>query len=266
MGNYFSSQNIETTVSHNKYGWKRDKPDYRDHKHIFYRTYYNNNVDLRDKCPPVYNQGHLGSCTANAIAAAYEFDQMKQNEQFPFCPSRLFIYYNERSMEGHISTDSGAEIRDGMKSINTTGVCPEKYWPYDINKFTEKPSEDCYEIAQNHKTVKYKRLSQTIEQMQECLKQGYPFVFGFTVYSSFESPEVAETGIMTMPEEDDQVKGGHAVMAVGYDNNKKVFIIRNSWGVEWGDNGYFYMPYAYISNSNLASDFWTIQLVNDKTT
>lgn len=261
MGNYFSNNinEIETNI----YGWNKDKPDYRDYKHIFYKTNKVELVDLRKNCPPVYNQGNLGSCTANAIAGAYEFEQMKQNELYPFCPSRLFIYYNERAMENHILTDSGAEIRDGMKSINSIGVCPEQYWQYDISKFREKPPTQCYEIAENHKTIKYKRVSQTIEQLQECLKSGYPFVFGFTVYSSFESEEVAKTGNMTMPQQNDTIKGGHAVMAVGYDDNRKVFIVRNSWGAEWGDNGYFYMPYCYISNSNLASDFWTIELVRD---
>jgi C1A family cysteine protease len=101
-------------------------------------------VDLRDHMPEVYDQGHLGSCTANAIGGAYEYDQIKQKELEPFTPSRLFIYYNERDVEGTVEEDSGAMIRDGMKVINKIGVVPEPMWPYDIEKFKEKPSEKCY--------------------------------------------------------------------------------------------------------------------------
>ncbi len=273
MGNvssYLGRQtDINNKVNYKKYGWKIDSLDKRDH---FYtplaylgKKGYNDKdgVDLRKQCPGVYNQLELGSCTANAIAAAYEFDEIKQNENNIFVPSRLFIYYNERNMENTVSTDSGASIRDGIKSINRYGVCTEQLWPYDISNFTNKPSDECYTEAKKHISVSYKRISQDLLDLKACLEEGFPFVFGFVVYESFETEDVAKTGMMTMPEKTDNPLGGHAVMAVGYDDSKKVFIVRNSWGSEWGDKGYFYMPYKYITDIDLCSDFWTVRKVRD---
>ena len=147
--------------SYNKYGWKKDQPDHRDKYHFFEDSEKipqpggttnkeEEVVDLRDNCPPVYNQGSLGSSTANAISAAFEYDQLKQ-KLANFTPSRLFIYYNERVRAGHIDEDSGTEIREGMKSINSQGVCTEEDWPYDINEFTIEPTEECYQNAKKHR-------------------------------------------------------------------------------------------------------------------
>ena len=249
------------------YGWRPDIPDYRDLKaelsHLFNEL--PSNVDLRKNCPDVYNQGTLGSCTANAIAGAFEYDQMKEKNNGQsievFHPSRLFIYYCEREMENSVSYDSGAMIRDGIKVINKLGCCDEKYWPYDISQFTVKPDDNAYEQASKHKSIKYFRLHQYEKSLKACLTAGFPFVFGFTVFSSFETEEVAKTGIMTMPKENEKQLGGHAVCCVGYDDEQRCFIVRNSWGEEWGDNGYFYMPYEYMTNAGLASDFWTIRWV-----
>lgn len=258
----------EIDVTRRYYGWVRDTPDNRDSRRMFGLPHpsakYVKLVDLRDKCPPVYNQGHLGSCTANGIAAVYEFDQMRQGEDRPFVPSRLFIYYNERQMEGTIDQDSGAQIRDGMKSIHNIGVCPENMWSYDISKFTVRPDDQCYIVAKNHRSIVYHRVNQILGQLQRCLLNGFPIVFGFTVYQSFESPEVATTGIMPMPTSDEKLLGGHCVVAVGYDDNRKMFIIRNSWGTEWGDGGYFYMPYEFITNEEYCSDFWCLERIQDQ--
>jgi len=252
------------TKSHIKYLWKKQKYDMRD-KHNFFCGTIKINVDLRQHCPNVYDQETIGSCTANAICGAYEYDYLKSNRKINklaiFSPSRLFLYYNEREMENTTKTDSGAEIRDGIKSINKVGLCSEKEWPYDIKNFDVKPNNKCYKDAKKHESVVYGSVKQTLEQLKSCLSSGYPFVFGFVVYESFESDEMAKTGIMTMPTKDDKKLGGHAVMAVGYNNSKKTFIIRNSWGKNWGDNGYFYMPYEYMLNSDLCSDFWMIQIV-----
>lgn len=261
MGNYLSWQN----PTQYKYCWKKDSKDQRDYIHVFTIPSTQNSikhVDLRNKCPPVYDQGQLGSCTANAIAGAYEFDQIKEQEEEPFVPSRLFIYYNERKMEGTVDKDSGAEIRDGIKSINKIGVCPEKDWPYNIEKFTEQPSDECYVIAENHKSVEYKKLIQDLEQLKQCLIQGYPFVFGFVVYESCESSSTAKTGYIPMPKPGEKILGGHAIMAVGFNDEIQHFIIRNSWG-QWGDKGYGYMPYNYLINSDLSSDFWVVKRVKD---
>jgi C1A family cysteine protease len=246
------------------YGWVRDLPDHRD---ALYSAPVEGlqalppKVDLRGQCPPVYDQGQLGSCTANGIAAAIEFDQMKEKLKQVFVPSRLFIYYNERSIEGTVNSDSGAQIRDGIKSVAKQGACDEKLWPYDIAKFADKPPAAVYKAAKEHAAVSYQRLVQMLAQMKGCLASGYPFVFGFTVYESFESPEVAKTGQVPMPQSTEGVLGGHCVMAVGYDDGAQRFIIRNSWGTTWGMQGYCTMPYPYLAQSDLSSDFWTIRVV-----
>jgi C1A family cysteine protease len=246
-----------------RYGWVADLPDHRD---LMYAAPMQvlaalpTSADLRSSCPPVYDQGQLGSCTANAIAAAVEFDLMKQNEDF--MPSRLFIYYNERAIEGTVDSDSGAQIRDGIKSVASQGDCPESGWPYDISKFTNKPPQKCFDDAVQHKAVQYQRTIRDLNQMKGCLASGYPFVFGFTVYQSFESQEVAKSGHASMPSPGEQAVGGHAVLAVGYDDSQGWFIVRNSWGTGWGMQGYFTLPYAYLLNENLADDFWTIRVIS----
>lgn len=251
------------------YGWRPDLPDIRDHLYaapLHALGPLPARVDLRPQCPKeVYNQGELGSCTANAIAAAVQFGRMKQKLSPDFIPSRLFIYYNERVIEGTVNEDSGAYIRDGIKSVNKQGVCPEPEWPYDISKFTHKPPAKCYRDALQTRATSYSRLVRSMTQMKGCLASGYPFVFGFTVYESFESEAVARTGEVPMPGMNEKVLGGHAVLAVGYDDSMGRFIVRNSWGPGWGMDGYFTMPYAYLTEENLSDDFWTIRMVSPPT-
>jgi len=252
------------TYTTKHYGWLRDIPDHRDHLYaapVAQLAALPPSIDLRNQCPPVYDQGQLGSCTGNGIAAAVQFERMKQKLTPDFIPSRLFIYYNERVIEHTVNSDSGAMIRDGIKSVAVQGDCPETEWPYDITKFTNKPTPKCYQDALKYKAVQYQRLVQNLNQMKGCLASGYPFVFGFTVYESFESQQVAQTGIVPMPGTSEQLMGGHCVVAVGYDDAQQRFIVRNSWGTGWGIQGYCLMPYAYLIDPNLASDFWTIRLI-----
>jgi len=247
-----------------RYGWIRDIPDQRDHLYaapIAALQALPPKVDLRPGCPSVYDQGQLGSCTANAIAGAIQFDRTKQKVKPDFTPSRLFIYYNERVIERTVDSDSGAQLRDGIKVVAKGGSCPETEWPYDIGKFTNKPGPKCFKDALKYKAIQYQRLTQNVNQMKGCLASGYPFVYGFTVYDSFESKEIAKTGIVPMPTPAEGVLGGHAVMAVGYDDSQQRFIVRNSWGPTWGMQGYFAMPYAYLADPNLSSDFWTIRAI-----
>ena len=243
------------------YGWVPDLPDHRDMMYGAVRRMpatLPRSVDLRPHCSPVEDQGQLGSCTGNAIAGAVEFLEKKDGAAF-INVSRLFIYYNERVIEHTVNSDSGAMIRDGIKSLMKQGVCSEKKWPYVISKFTNKPSPACFKEALNHQVQAYARL-QTVDEMRACLADGYPFVFGFTVYEGFESPAVAKTGVLPMPNKSkEKMLGGHAVLAVGYDDAQQRFLVRNSWGTGWGMRGYFTMPYDYVGDRNLSDDFWTIR-------
>jgi C1A family cysteine protease len=164
-------------------------------------------------------------------------------------------------MEGTIKSDSGAQIRDGIKSVAKLGVCPEPEWPYDINKFATRPPKKCFTHALKYRAVSYQRVIQTLNQMKGCLASGYPFVFGFSVYDSFEGDAVAKTGTVPMPAPKEKLLGGHAVLAVGYDDKQQRFLVRNSWGKSWGIGGYFTMPYAYMTDSNLCDDLWTIRVI-----
>jgi C1A family cysteine protease len=245
-----------------KYGYIPDLPDQRDFTYKVVNSVLPERVDLHSKMPAVYDQGQLGSCTANAIAGIFEY--LLTKDGLPsFVPSRLLIYYDERTLEGTISSDSGAQIRDGIKVVANSGVVNETLWPYDINKFAVKPPESVVEQALKNKALKYTRLDNTqIEQLKDSLHEGLPFVMGFSVYESFESPEVAKTGLVPMPKPNEQCLGGHAVAVVGYDDRHNYFIVRNSWGPDWGVEGYFFMPYEYVTNANLCSDFWNLDSVS----
>ncbi|MET4384689.1 C1A family cysteine protease [Bradyrhizobium sp. F1.4.3] len=246
------------------FGWKPELPDHRDLPYGAMRMALEKpmtlppQVDLRAQCPPVYDQGNLGSCTGNAIAGAFQFDRRKQNLP-DFVPSRLFIYYNERSMEGTAARDAGAFIRDGIKSIATKGVCKEPDWPYAVSKFADRPPKSCYTSATKYKSISYFRLNNAnIDELKSCLAAGFPFVFGFVVYPSFFQGDT--NGMVPMPGNEKTV-GGHAVSAVGYNDINQRFIIRNSWGPAKGDQGYYYMPYQYLTTTSLSDDFWTVRSV-----
>ena len=242
-----------------RYGWHPDLPDSRDLLYSAPRALrLPPSADLRHWCSPVEDQGQLGSCTANALAGALELLENKDKDA-PFADlSRLFIYYNERVLEHSVASDSGAQLRDGVKALAKLGACKESLWPYAIAKFAAKPSLACYKDAAKRVISAYRRLS-GLAQMQACLASGFPVAFGFTVYASFESAAVAKTGTMPMPTRGEAVLGGHAVLAVGYDNKAGRLLVRNSWGPAWGQQGYFTMPYAYVQAPGLASDFWTIE-------
>ncbi len=243
--------------SKRRYGWVPDLPDQRDFLYSAIKPVVRlpKKVDLCLDCSNVEDQGQLGSCTAQALAGNLEFLDKKIDGTYADM-SRLFIYYNERVLMDTIESDSGASLRIGIKTLKNDGVCEEELWPYMIARFDRTPSAQCYKEAENHRIVSYHRIG-SLREMLVCLAEGYPFVFGFTVYESFESPAVARTGTAQMPKKDESVIGGHAVMAVGYDMDSERFIVRNSWGDKWGKKGYFTLPFKYLET--LAQDFWTIR-------
>lgn len=211
-----------------------------------------------------------GNCTANSISGALDYTLKKEGKKF-ITPSRLFIYYNERSIENTVSDDSGAQIRDGIKSVNKQGVCKESTWKYDISKFTIKPSNAAYKEALNYTVSEYKSVDNTnLDSIKTALASGFPIVVGFSVYESFEGSTVTKTGIVPMPILNEPILGGHSTLMTGYnDTNEKVngmppkhFKLRNSWGLNWGDKGNFYMPFAYLTDPNMADDFWVVTKIN----
>lgn len=245
------------------YGWKPDLKDMRDRYFAApprVLAQLPEKIDMRPQCPPIVDQGNLGSCTANAIGNAHRFEQMRQGSPGNFLPSRLFIYYNERALEGTVGSDAGASIRDGIKTIVDKGVCPETTWPYLISKFTQKPPTTAYTEAMLHQAVKYQRVTQTIDQIKAALASGHTIVFGFSVYESFEAVWPS-TGMMPLPRAGEQMLGGHATTIVGYDDAMARAIVMNSWGNTWGDRGYFYMPYQFVINPSMCSDFWMLSEV-----
>lgn len=251
----------------NRYGWKRGLP------HAGHKKYAITSrdealplsVDHRSKCPPVYDQGELGSCSANATVASIQFEQAHHGIEPNYVPSRLFQYFNTRLIEGTVNSDSGATIADAIKAVSIYGFCPEKKWPYNIRKFTKKPPKSLYDEAKGNAIpdIDYSSVNQSAYDLKCCLAAGNCVIFGFSVYESFESDEVAKTGVVSMPNpSSEEFMGGHAVLLVGYDDDKQHFIVRNSWGPNWGDNGYCYFPYSYLLDPNLADDFWCIKTIN----
>lgn len=248
-----------------KFGWRPQKPDHRDHKFTLTVPVTVQSVYLSDKYKVglPYDQGQLGSCTANALAFAAQFDLMNKNLQgkavSPYIPSRLFIYYYERVLENTIAYDAGAEIRDGIKVLNTYGAPSEDLWPYDITQFTVAPPVAAINEGKGLTAFAYQTIaSPTTALIVAALQQGLPVVFGITVYESFVSDIVASTGIVPYPGPSETIAGGHAMVIVGYHEVDDSFIVRNSWGTEWGQAGYCRVPASYITNANLTSDFWVI--------
>lgn len=238
-------------------------PDLKDHRDIRYAIPHGQvlptSVDLRPQDSPIEDQLDLGACTSFASGAAFRFNLRKQGLS-DFVISHLFEYYNSRAKNAK-SSDSGATIRDAIKALNTYGVCPETEWPYNISTFASKPPTRCYTDALKDRAITYLRVSQSLTMMKSCLAQGFPITIGISVYESFESDQVASTGIVPMPSQDEQVLGGHALLVVGYDTTKQWFIVRNSWGSSFGDKGYVYIPFEYLADKDLASDFWTIRTI-----
>lgn len=249
-----------------RYGWRPDVPDQRDLKMTMARAPKELKIDLTPQMPPVYDQGELGSCVGNAVAAAMEYDRIRQGAAWPIpetrtVPSRLMIYYEARRIEKSIAEDAGCEIRDGVKAAVKVGACYEDLWPYDVAKFADRPAQECYDAALRDRVKSYARVTRSQSQLEAVLASGSPIIIGISVYDSFESDAVARTGTVPMPKKKEAMLGGHAVLVVGYDRRKRRFIVRNSWGEGWGKKGYFTLPYDYVLDENLADDFWVAKTV-----
>lgn len=222
---------------------------------------YPDTIDLRSKCSPIEDQRDLGACTGHAIVGALEYLENVEREDFVRL-SRLFVYYNERLLEDTTQSDAGAQIADGIRVISSYGVCKETLWPYDTKKFRQRPDGASYAEALDHKAVEYSAVDQTEEHLIAVLAGRRPIVFGIMVYASFESDEVAKTGIVPMPQPNEKCMGGHAVLIVGYDRTKRMFLVRNSWGTDWGIEGYFWLPFDFVLNPELADSFYTVEKIS----
>jgi C1A family cysteine protease len=240
-----------------RYGLAADTPDIRDLL-LDDQPRPTDSVDLRLTMPAVYNQGAANSCVGNGVASVMEHAWI-MGKQTDFAPSRLFIYFNARMLEGDPGYDAGCQIRDGLKSVAQFGACHEGVWPYDPKKVTIKPGGDCYADALSHKALVYYRVQRDLDQIRGCLTAGFPVVFGMACYESFESRETAESGIVSMPSLSENVMGAHCMVIVGFDNRQQMFLVRNSWGAAWGVSGHCWIPYIYMANRNLTADFWTIR-------
>jgi C1A family cysteine protease len=278
-------------------GWIPGQPDENDEK--FMPTAEDldglaSSVDLRSDDGQIFNQESLGSCSANCWSGLYMFAHKKQYGD-TFIGSRLQLYLEERKLHGTPNSDSGAEMREGAKVLATLGVCPETMWPYDISRFKENPPPECYTEAAKHKLVRYMTVQQELAHMKACLQEGYPFLFGFSVPQSFYNASVSSTGILPMPSNNERVVGGHCLEAMGYvdgggnvhltggfwrkighalrlitgsrrfavDAPANHFICRNSWGDGWGDSGYCYIPFEFVTSRRWCADFWTIREVSN---
>jgi C1A family cysteine protease len=231
-------------------------------------------VDLREWCSPVEDQGALGSCTAQAGVGIIEYYERKSFGRH-IDASRLFLYKVTRNLM-KMQGDTGAYLRTTIGAMVLFGVPPEEYWPYadDREGFDKEPPAFCYSFAQNYKTLKYYRHDppsaspgDILNRLRTYLSAGHPAMFGFTVYSSIE--QALDSGRIPFPSLRDKIEGGHAVVAVGYDDQIRIknkygdaetagaLLIRNSWGRDWGERGYGWLPYEYL-RQGLAEDFWSV--------
>jgi hypothetical protein len=256
-----------TVGSHRIYGWIRDPnpPPVMDIRGLYKLTGpLKGSADLRKLFGSVYDQGRLGSCTANAISGAYHYYLNFRGAKVVIDPSRLFIYFNERVLEGTVNQDSGATLTDGMKTLRSKGACPESMWPYVIADFAKKPPMTAFRNARKFRCADFAPVSVSSMSFKTALDNGHPVVFGFNVYESFESEELATSGFMRIPKDTEKLLGGHAVVACGYDDKKEAngvtgyMLIRNSWGPDWGLSGYFWMPYKFIDNGKDCADCWVL--------
>ncbi len=209
-------------------------------------------VDWRQYASPVANQGELGSCTGFAIVKGLREFLLIRDKKPLVKLSPLFMYYNERKLEGRINEDSGARISTGMKLLKDIGTATDTEWPYVVESFKDSPTREAFSSASDFRVKDIKRL-EGLRDIKYALAKKNPVALGIVVLKSVFTPV---NGKVALPNLKEQIFGGHAVFCVGYDDNEKVLIIKNSWGTNWGDKGYFYLPYEYVKQG-LVMDAWT---------
>lgn len=269
-----NSKNYHPAAQNRVFKYQRDVHNH-EHLYWFFDTKVKalpERIDLSDGFAPVYDQGHLGSCTANASTALLQYEAKKMGYPNQENFSRLFEYFQSRANQipPDTATDTGASLAVSILCLAKFGVCLEADWPYDISKFTVAPSKELCDKALLYKCGAGKRVTPTHDQLRGSLADGYPFVLGINVYESFMTVNVGTTGIIPIPIltdttidgktiKADTLLGGHAIVCVGYDDSTRLYKFRNSWSEKWGDKGYGYLPYDYVENHNLAFDMWAIK-------
>ncbi len=242
-------------------GWNKDRPDLRDRELPIpkLKTFFlPRKVDLTSWCSKIEDQKDLGSCTANAATSCIEYIYKKAGKPQPEL-SRLFLYFATRVWiaQEEPNSDNGAMIRDVMKALAKYGTCIEGLWPYQRQKYFEVPELPAKTDASAHQITYYYHC-QDLRRIKACLAEGFPAVGGFAVPESIYSRETEQSGIIAYPKPDEGFVGGHAVLFIGYDEDAKLLKFQNSWGVNWGMQGFGFLPYAYVEDY-LADDFWTIR-------
>jgi C1A family cysteine protease len=236
------------------------KPSLPDDRDYIYRSdnteVLRESVDLRKWDTIVESQKSLGSCSSNALTNAYELCVNRMYPEYFTHLSRLFVYYNTRLEYGDIQKDEGIYLKDGLKSLTKFGVCSEELWPYDLEKFDDRPSDECYEDAKKRKILKYEKLISTY-YIAEVLNHNKPVVFGMEIYESFMDLN-ERISTVYLPSRKEMSLGGHAMCMVGYDLKNRLFLAKNSFGTSWGDNGYCWIPFEYIRQEGY--DIWTFDI------
>lgn len=252
-------ETVRLSLFSNKLNLKKSTKDRRDYI-VKPKSFTSSFIDLRNKLPPVFDQGTIGSCTANSASSMYSYIYRIMTGKLTI-PSRLYIYYNTRLIMDTIGYDSGASIRNTMKSIAKYGICDEIDWTYFKPNLTVRPFDSCYQEGYARQALSYASIPISISNMKAVL-QSHPFIIGVAIYSSFMTQETTRTGNVPIPnKQKERLLGYHALCVVGYNDKKSVFIVRNSWGIWWGDRGDCYIPYNYLTNPTLAFDAWVLYTV-----
>lgn len=247
------------------YGWRAQIPDQRDKRYTFTDIALPAAASLdASLMPPVIDQGELGSCTGCSSSRAVMYLEAKEGQP-RIEASAMFAYYNARVIEGTASSDSGASIRDVVNGIVKLGLCAESLYPYNVRRFAQKPPLKAYSDAKYSVLNSYELIDGTGDPViaaKTAIVSGWPVEFGFTVYSAFETPLVASSGIVPLPGDNESPVGAHAVWVWQYSDARQAFLVRNSWGPDWGVEGSFWFPYLYFGNDNLCSDRWVLKSVS----